>query len=267
MSCYVYWDKILKISNSLGEFNDHKTKDLPLDRIMPLLEEIEEIAHDKTIGFDGAKHIFDDKKMSPALDVIRKFYIGVAERLEVEKAQEILQSDNPWETLESFYFFDRYQKLIQNEHGLVNFTPGERVAFIGGGPLPLTSILQSGFYGVDGINIEIIPEIATLSEKIIQKLGLSSQIEVAVGDETLLDSLNYDVVMVAALAEPKKRVFGNIRKRVDPTIPVIYRTYTGMRSILYAPVTEDVLEGFEKINMVLPTSNVNNTSVLIKKRT
>lgn len=265
MSCYVYWDKILKISDALGEFNDYKIKNLPLDRILPLLEEIEKIAHDTSIDFDDAKHILDDKKMGPALDIIRKFYVGVAERLEVEKAQEILQSPDPWGMLESFYFFDRYQKLIQNEHGLVNFTPGERVVFIGGGPLPLTSILQSKFYGVHGISIEIIPEIAALSEKIIEKLGLSSQIDVVVGDETRLGHLDYGVVMVAALAEPKKRVFENIRKQVDSSVPIIYRTYTGMRAILYAPVTEEVLKGFKKVDMVLPTGKVNNTSVLIKR--
>jgi hypothetical protein len=265
MSCYVYWDKLLKISKALEEFNNYKIKNLPLDRILPLLEEIEEIAHDKNLDFDDVKHILDDEKMGPALEVIRKFYVNVAERLEIEKAQGILQSDNPWRTLESFYFFDRYQKLIQNEHGLVNFTPGDKVVFIGGGPLPLTSILQSKFYGVHGISIEIVPEIAALSRRIIEKLGLNSQIDVVVGDETQLSNLNYDVVMIAALAEPKKKVFENIRKQVDYSVPIIYRTYTGMRAILYAPVTEEVLKGFKKVDIVLPTGKVNNTSVLIKK--
>ena len=60
MSCYIYWDKILKISNDLSEFDDFKVKSSPLDRILPLLEEIEEIAHDKNIGFDDAKHILCD---------------------------------------------------------------------------------------------------------------------------------------------------------------------------------------------------------------
>jgi hypothetical protein len=266
MSCYVYWDKLLKISKALGEFNDYNIKNLPLNKILPLLEEIEEIAHDKNLDFDDAKHILDDEKMGPAMEVIRKFYVNVAERLEIEKAQEILQSDNPWGTLESFYFFDRYKKLIQNEYRLVNFIQGENVVFIGGGPLPLTSILQSRFYGVQGISIEIIPEIAALSKKIIEKLGLSSQIDVVVGDETQLSHLNYNVVMVAALAEPKKKVFENIKKQVDHSIPIIYRTYTGMRAILYAPVTEEVLKGFKKEGMVLPTGKVNNTSVLIKKK-
>ncbi|MEL7668901.1 nicotianamine synthase family protein [Methanobacterium sp.] len=265
MSCYIYWDKILKISQTLSKFNDFESKSLPLDKFLPLLGEIEEIAHDKNIGFDDAKHILSDKKMGPALDVIREFYIDIAERLEVEKAQEILQSHDPWKTLESFYFFDHYQKLIQNEHGLIPFVPGEKIVFIGGGPLPLTLIMLHKFYGIHGISIEIIPEIAALSKEIIKKLRLDQYIDVVVGDETYLSHLEYDVVMVAALAEPKERVFKNIRKQIDQSIPVIYRTYMGMRAILYAPVTEDVLKGFKRENMVLPTGKVNNTSVLIKK--
>ena len=265
MSCYIYWDKILKISEALSKFGDFEVKNLPLDKFLPLLGEIEEIAHDKNIGFDDAKHILSDKKMGPALDIIRKFYIDVAERLEVEKAKDILQSHDPWKTLESFYFFDRYQKLIQNEHGLIPFAPGEKVVFIGGGPLPLTLIMLHKFYGIHGISIEIIPEIAALSKEIIKKLCLDQHISVVVGDETQLSNLDYDVVMVAALAEPKERVFENVKKQIDTSIPVIYRTYMGMRAILYAPVTEDVLKGFKIENMALPTGKVNNTSVLIKK--
>ena len=88
MSCYIYWDQILKISEALSKFDDLESKNVPIDNFLPLLGEIEEIAHDKNIGFDDAKHILSDNKMGPALDVIRKFYIDMAERLEVEKAQD-----------------------------------------------------------------------------------------------------------------------------------------------------------------------------------
>ncbi len=203
--------------------------------------------------------------MGPVLELVRKFYVDVAVRLEIEKANEIIQSDNPWKTLESFYFFDRYQKLIQNEHEIVNFTSNEKVVFIGGGPLPITLIMLNRLYGVQCISIEIIPEIAALSRKLIEKLGLSHYIKVIVGDETQLDNLDYNLVMVAAFAEPKKKVFNNIKKHVRQFVPLIYRTYTGMRAILYTPVTEEVIEGFRKVDVVLPTGNVNNTSVLIEK--
>ena len=110
-----------------------------------------------------------------------------------------------------------------------------------------------------------MPEVAALSRQVIQKLGLESQIAVREGDETSLRNIENTIIMVAALAEPKERVFANLWEKLDTTTPVIYRTYTGMRAILYSPVTEKATRGFHKEVMILPTGNVNNTSVLIRK--
>ena len=48
------------------------------------------------------------KKMNRALKLIRKFYVYVGARLEMENALKILNSDNPREVLDSFHFYDRY---------------------------------------------------------------------------------------------------------------------------------------------------------------
>ncbi|MDD3984961.1 MAG: nicotianamine synthase family protein [Methanobacterium sp.] len=115
------------------------------------------------------------------------------------------------------------------------------------------------------ISIEVIPGVAALSRQVIKKLGLQSQIEVIEGDETSIKDTENTIIMVAALAEPKKRIFANLWEKLDTSTPVIYRTYTGMRAILYSPVTEKATRGFHKEVMILPTGNVNNTSVLILK--
>ena len=52
-------------------------EEMPLDEIIPLLDSVEEIAHDQEIAFDSAKHILDDEKMNEALKLIRKFYVGL----------------------------------------------------------------------------------------------------------------------------------------------------------------------------------------------
>lgn len=149
MSCYMYWDRIKSISRSLKKYEGFKLCDIPLDEIIPLLDSIEEIAHDNIIDFDSTKHILDDEKMNKSLQIIRKFYINLGARLETEKAEEILKSDNQWATLESFHFYNRYQGLINNENQLVKFAKGQNLAFIGGGPLPLTSILLNKYYGIN----------------------------------------------------------------------------------------------------------------------
>ncbi len=267
MSCYKYWDRIKSIAGSLKEYEDYERDEIPLDDIITQLDSLEIIAHDQEIDFDSAKHILDDAKMSEALKIIRKFYVRLGARLETENAKAILESDDPWSTLESFHFYERYQGLIKNENQLVKFTPEHKVVFIGGGPLPLTLILFNKLFNSQCVSVEIQPEVAELSRKVIKKLGLESEIEVVEGDETALKDINYTIVMVAALAEPKERVFSNIWEIVDTVTPVIYRTYTGMRAILYSPVTEKATRGFHKEVMILPTGKVNNTSVLIRKVT
>ncbi|PKL67926.1 MAG: methyltransferase [Methanobacteriales archaeon HGW-Methanobacteriales-1] len=263
MSCYVYWDKISDIAEKLKNF-DNLNNNFNIEKIIPLLDSIEEIAHDETIDFDSAKHILDHKKMGAELKLIRKFYVDVGMKLETEKALEILEADDPWKVLESFHFYKRYEKLIRNEAILSQLYGMENMVFIGGGPLPLTLIMINQFFGINGTSIELSPEIADISLRVLEKLGLDSEINVVCGDETKLKNIDCDMVMVAALAEPKKRVFSNVKKFTRPNAKIVYRTYTGMRAILYAPVTEEDLQGFVTLNSVLPSGKVNNTSVLIK---
>ncbi|MBQ2832575.1 nicotianamine synthase family protein [Methanobrevibacter sp.] len=271
MSCWKYWGKLEEIADKLSsygdldKYGDSALDDVNLDEIIEILDDVEIIAHDKSIDFDSAKHILDDEKMNKALKLIRKFYVYVGARLETENALKILESDNPTETLDSFHFYDRYIGLIENERQLAKFNDQKTFVFLGSGPLPLTLIMFNKVFGCKCIGIEMQENVAELSRKVLKRLGLDKDIEIVVGDETVIESLDYDILMVAALAEPKERVFSNIWEYVDPSTPVIYRTYTGMRAILYAPVLDKDTRGFHKEVMVLPTGNTNNTSVLIRK--
>ncbi|MPL75413.1 hypothetical protein SDC9_21237 [bioreactor metagenome] len=271
MSCYKYWGKIEEIANALEEYGDiEKYGDCELDHvelenILKLLDEVEIIAHDNIIDFDSAKHILDDPKMNKALQLIRKFYVYIGARLETENAKRILKSENPKKILESFKFFDRYEGLIKNESQLVRFDENKKIVFIGSGPLPLTLIMFNKIFKSKCIGIEVDEETAKLSKEVLKKLNIKKDIEILVGDEKTIKEIDYDIIMVAALAEPKERVFANIWEIVNEKTPVLYRTYTGMRAILYSPVTEKETRGFHKEVMILPTGNINNTSVLIRK--
>ena len=289
MSCYKYWGKIEEIADKLSSYGDLDNEGLSaldgtdIDEITMILDEIEVIAHDKEIDFDSAKHILDDEKMNKALQLIRKFYVYIGARLERENAMKILESDNPREVLDSFHFYDRYIGLIENEMQLAKFNEKKTFVFLGSGPLPLTLImfnmvtgLGSGplpltlimFNMVTGckcIGIEQFEDVAELSRKVLKRLGLDKDIEIITGDEKTIADLDYDILMIAAFAEPKDRVFANVWEVVDEKTPVLYRTYTGMRAILYSPVTNKDTRGFHQEVMLLPRGKTNNTSVLIRK--
>jgi precorrin-6B methylase 2 len=271
MSCYKYWGTIEDIANKLSSYGDLDHEGLSaldgtdIDEITKILDEIEVIAHDKEIDFDSAKHILDDEKMNKALQLIRKFYVYIGARLERENALKILESDDPKAVLDSFHFYDRYIGLIDNERQLAKFNEDKTFVFLGSGPLPLTIIMFNMVTGCKCIGIEQDPDVAELSRKVLKRLGLDEGIEIITGNEKTIADLDYDILMIAAFAEPKDRVFANVWDVVDEKTPVLYRTYTGMRAILYSPVTEKDTRGFHQEVMLLPRGKTNNTSVLIRK--
>ena len=173
MSCYKYWGKIEEIADKLSNFGNldddmDALDDVAIDEVIKILDEVEVIAHDKTIDFDSAKHILDDEKMNRALKLIRKFYVYVGARLEMENALKILNSDNPREVLDSFHFYDRYIGLINNESKLAKFNEEKTFLFLGSGPLPLTLIMFNEVFGCKCIGIEQQEDVAQLSRKVLK---------------------------------------------------------------------------------------------------
>ena len=60
MSCYKYWGKIEEIADKLSNFGNldddmDALDDVAIDEVIKILDEVEVIAHDKTIDFDSAK--------------------------------------------------------------------------------------------------------------------------------------------------------------------------------------------------------------------
>ena len=266
MSSKNYWTKIREIAIELNNIGQEHFDETSLENLVPILDEIEVIAHDENIDYESAKLILSDEGMINSLETIRDFYIYIGARLERENAYEIIQGgDNAWKVLDTFHFYERYEGLLNNESKLVSFDENTKLVFIGSGPLPVTLIMFNKMFGCKCVGIEVQPSVAKLSRHIIRRLGLEDDIKIVIGDERYVKYLDYDVIMVAAFAIPKSKVFGNLWGIVDTDTPILYRTYTGMRQMLYEPVKDVDLRGFHQVDLVFPTGNVNNTSVLIKK--
>ena len=266
-----YFEKLNEIADKIssygeiGEYGDSTFDKINTMELSEILGEIETISHNNSIDFNSARDIIDNEKISDALKLIRKFYIYIVTRLETENALTILESDNPKETFDSFKFYDRYIGLINNESRLVEFSEDKTFVFIGSGPLPLTLIMFNETFGCKCIGIEQLEDVAELSKKVLKILDYDEDIEIIVGDERAIEELNYDILMVACFAEPKARVFSNINELIDENTPVIYRGHTGMRAILYAPITDRDTKGFNKEVIMLPPEDTTNSSVLIRK--
>ncbi len=185
--------------------------------------------------------------------------------IEKEQAHSILESQDPWDILENVSYFSNYLQLAQVEYEGAGLKPGDRVVFLGSGPMPLTLIVLCYQYGLKGIGIEQHPERVNLSRKVLSKLGLSDQIEIIEGNHQSIPlKEKCELIMVAAQAEPKRVIFDHLED-VSPSGTVIsYRIYEkGLRRLLDTFSQYELSDVFEEYLRVPPKPPVNNTVVFL----
>lgn len=189
-------------------------------------------------------------------------------KLEIENAESLLESSNPWETLRNFTFYPNYLQLARTEYKGSCLKPGAFALFLGSGPLPLSLIVLCREYGLFGIGIEQDGKRADLSREVIACLGLSESVKIIEGNHFSLPlETRCDLYMVAAQAEPKKEVFEHLAKILPEGSKVSYRLYEkGLRRILDGSSLFELPSGFEEYLRVQPEPPVNNTVVFLKRK-
>lgn len=253
-----YQERVLELANKLENYSPEEITDTPLEELLSFLPFLEEIVQDTnpTPDMDGG--------LENAFQVIQGFYQGLIIRMEKDQARKILAATKPWPWLRNYYFYKDYQDWVTREQSLVEFAPYDRVAYIGGGALPLSLILYQHLFGIRGVSIERDPELAELSWKVLQKLDLASHIQVIHGDETFLAEIEFEGYIVDAQAQPRRQVFNHLHAATLPEAKIVYRSYYGP-PILCPPVQAEDLAGFERLDQCPPTGRVKNISVAIRK--
>lgn len=189
-------------------------------------------------------------------------------KLEIEKANTLLSSQNPWQALQNFTFYPNYLQLSRTELLGSGLKPENSVIFLGSGPLPLSLIVLCHEYNLFGTGIEQDENRASLSRKVIAKLGLSEKIQIITGNHFILPlKTPFDLYMIAAQAEPKKQIFQHLAEVLPEGSKISYRVYEkGLRKILDNSFHFEVPTEFEEYLRVQPEPPVNNTVVFLRKK-
>ncbi len=259
---------ILHFYDNNKDLNLSTKSESDLTKLYGIFSELDELGH-MEIDNEICELILHDQVIQPLLPAIHTSYSNFFSLHETQLARNILSNENPWKMLESFPLYPRYENLI-NVH--VQSSPEiEVLAFIGCGPLPVTLLLFSRLYGIHCIGIDSDPEAVALARSCVKNFGLENEINIILGDETILSKIEWDSVLIAGLAEPKKRIFRNLhstikkrKKELKRQISICYRNYTGMKQLLYQPVRPEHTRGFRKIKEIYPSSGVNNTLVFLE---
>lgn len=216
------------------------------------------------------------KKITSSLRAIS----GRAE-CEMEKywANRIILSENTeeaWNILESFWYYQNYKKLTRFEANILQSngcmcTSQKKAIFIGGGSLPLTSILMWKLYGVRSTVIDTDVEAVEHARLVVAKLGLSDVITFQVSSgEGYSDYTDIDIVILASLAgmeeTEKNSILHQIGTHISSETYVIARSVIGLRVLLYPPILPEMFSTLEVIEHKDPTEEIINCVYLCKKQ-
>ncbi len=259
-------ERLLEIDSLISGLGEQEVMYGPKELVGSLFEEIGRLAQQEVKEGEMGSFLRDPSLREP-LRRISRLRTCYNLRLEREACEEILASADPWETLRGFRFYRNYLTLVETEGKAAGLERGERVVMLGCGPLPITLIVMARTFGVKGLGIERDRGWASLAQRVLEKLGLSREIEVAAGDHKLLPSLgNYKLVVIAALAEPKQEIFDLLASSIPRGAFISCRLYEeGLRAILYETAPFRVPSALEEVVRIPPSPPVNNSVVIFRR--
>ncbi|GAA0184757.1 hypothetical protein LIER_32045 [Lithospermum erythrorhizon] len=225
----------------------------------------------------------DATKLCQKVQEIRSNLIklcGTAEGLLEKHYSTILGSfETPLQNLQIFPYFSNYIKLSLLEHNILvqkcNQAP-KTIAFVGSGPLPLTSIVLASkhFKTTTFHNYDIDHDANSMASKLIESdPDLSKRMFFRTADILDVSSeelKNYDVVFLAALVgmdkEDKIGVIEHLANNMNPGAFLMMRSAHGARAFLYPVIEEEDLQGlFDVLTIFHPTDDVVNSVILARK--
>ncbi|GAY54368.1 hypothetical protein WN944_007692 [Citrus x changshan-huyou] len=223
----------------------------------------------------------DVTKLCQSVQDIRSKLIrlcGEAEGLLESHFSSILASfENPIANLNIFPYYSNYIKLSQLEFNILTQHCSRfptKIAFIGSGPLPLTSIVLAINHLTTTCfdNYDIDPSANSKALSLVSSdPDLSTRMFFHTTDIMNVSSAlkDYEVVFLAALVgmdkDEKIRVIDHLAKYMAPGALLMLRSAHGARAFLYPVVDPSDLLGFEVLSVFHPTDEVINSVVLARK--
>ncbi|KAH9318809.1 hypothetical protein KI387_020578 [Taxus chinensis] len=224
----------------------------------------------------------DVRSLSEEQQVMRSSLIcicGEAEGLlERHYAQILGRFPDPLCHVGLFPYYPNYEKLALLEYSMLkgNAVPvPRRLAFVGSGPLPLTSLVLAtkhmpstcfDNYDLDPLANEMARRLVAGRADLARRMAFHSCNVMHVTGQLA----EYEVVFLAALVGVEKRdklaVLRHLAKYMAPGAVLLLRSAHGARGFLYPVVDDEDLEGFEPVSVVHPTDEVINSVVLARKR-
>lgn len=190
--------------------------------------------------------------------------------LEFAWARRIADGADPGAELLRFPYLGNYRKLCRVEGGLIEAVLDDAprsVAFVGCGALPVTSLILAGGLGCEVVSIDRDQAALDAASEMAHALG-RTDVRFGCGDALDADVSGFDVVVLAAMVGTtparKRAVLSHLSRSMRPDAVLLARSAKGLRTLLYPPIEDDALVGFDVRAIVHPVSEVINSVVLAR---
>ncbi|KAL5773145.1 hypothetical protein ACOSQ2_013069 [Xanthoceras sorbifolium] len=197
--------------------------------------------------------------------------------LELEFATFLTKIPQPLNNLNLFPYYGNYVKLANLECGILSengVVQPKKVAFVGSGPMPLTSIIMASHhmksthfdnFDIDEAANDVAGRIVASDAEFVKRMKFLTQ-DIMDVKEKLGE---YDCICLAALVgmskKDKMKILGHISKYMKAGGALLVRSAKGARAFLYPVVEEYDLLDFEVLSIFHPTNDVINSVVLVRK--
>lgn len=264
---------MLGLYQDIKELSDEEVLSCSSDRVEILFLKLDALIT-RDLDNDIVSIFLSKQELKPVFAHMNRFRNLYTVRLETRYSNEILASQSPWNTLEKYPHYRNYLRLVRTEYEGFGLKPGDKVFFLGSGPLPLTLIVFFRLYGVKGTGIEQDLARAQLSIKALDKLGLSESISIIHGSHFSINPVDFTssypgarALMIAAQAEPKKEILDHLLKVIPAGCRVSYRIYEkGLMKLLNRDFSLDLPEGYREHKRIRPEPPAYNTVVFLEKK-
>lgn len=211
------------------------------------------VLHENIVGLEKLVFAEDSQSAEAALALsemtveerteLNNAYCVWETQLECQYAQDILAGKET--SLDNYLLNKRFERLINRELSLLNGDPPRKILFVGSGPLPISAFHMQRATDQSIDCLDSNPSAVHISRQVIERLGLQDQIRVFNGLGESFDISQYDLILIALLAKPKRRILRNLRKRAAPGCRILCRTAFSLRTLVYEPTPEIALGGFQ----------------------
>nr|XP_010938261.1 nicotianamine synthase 3 [Elaeis guineensis] len=224
----------------------------------------------------------DVSKLSKGVQEMRSKLIqlcGEAEGLLESHYSDILANtyDNPMDHLDLFPYYSNYLQLSLLEYTLLArhaTSPPAWVAFVGSGPLPLSSLVLAARHmrAARFHNYDVDPSATARARRLVladPDLGARLAFRTADLFGLTRELACHDVVFLAALVgvarEEKLRAVEHLARHMAPGAYLVLRSAHGARAFLYPVVEPGDLKGFEVLSVYHPSDEVINSVIIARK--